>query len=293
MNEVQIDYFMAVATNLSFTKTSEELFVSQPAISRQIAVMERELGVKLFKRNNKKTELTDAGKLYYEMFKKFKAEFIRTKKEALALEKKTERVIKLGFLEGWDLYDYVPNIISKFNEVYPDIKVIINCCGIKELSTFLLTDGLDIAVSMKNSVHDIGEIETLDICDVGKTLIYSNRTFPYEPYTAYDFKDVPFLAPYSVVDRMVSKAISDCMQSYNFMPTLQFVPNHESMITCVRNGMGVAITDEWVWANNAEDIGVVPLDSKDTISVLIMRSNDDPVARYMADVLRETYKHNQ
>ena len=40
MNDLQIDYFMAVATNLSFTKTSEELFVSQPAISKQISLME-------------------------------------------------------------------------------------------------------------------------------------------------------------------------------------------------------------------------------------------------------------
>ena len=62
MNDLQIDYFMAVGTNLSFTKTSQELYVSQPAISKQIKLMEEELGVRLFYRNNKKTELTEAGK---------------------------------------------------------------------------------------------------------------------------------------------------------------------------------------------------------------------------------------
>ena len=66
MNDLQIDYFMAVATHSSFTKTSEELFVSQPAISKQIALMEKELGVKLFIRNNKRTELTEAGRRYYD-----------------------------------------------------------------------------------------------------------------------------------------------------------------------------------------------------------------------------------
>ena len=65
---------MAVATNLSFTKTSEELFVSQPAISKQISLMEKELGVKLFIRNNKKTTLTKAGELYYEFFREYKKE---------------------------------------------------------------------------------------------------------------------------------------------------------------------------------------------------------------------------
>lgn len=76
MNDLQIDYFMAVATNLSFTKTSEELFVSQPAISRQISQLEKELGCKLFRRNNQRTELTEEGRLYFDLFSKFKAEFI-------------------------------------------------------------------------------------------------------------------------------------------------------------------------------------------------------------------------
>ncbi|MBQ0005747.1 MAG: LysR family transcriptional regulator [Clostridiales bacterium] len=290
MNDIQIDYFMAVATNLSFTKTSEELYVSQPAISRQIAVMEKELGVKLFTRNNKKTELTKAGELYFELFKNYKADFIETKKKALSFEDKNNRVFRIGFLEGWDLYDYVPAIISRFNEVYPDIKVLINCCGIKELSTLILTDGLDVAISMKNSVEGIPEIETIDLCSIGKTIVYSKRKYGEGEYTPYDFKDTVFFAPYSVVDRVVSKAISDCMKGYDFMPKLQFVPNHESMITCVRNGMGAAITDEWVWANYAEDIGVIPIDAKDMISILLMKSNHDPVTRFMVDVLDDTYK---
>ena len=63
MNDLQIDYFMAVATNQSFTKTSEELFVSQPAISRQIALLEKELGAQLFYRNNMEAKLTEAGQL--------------------------------------------------------------------------------------------------------------------------------------------------------------------------------------------------------------------------------------
>ena len=76
MNDLQIDYFMAVATNLSFTKTSEELFVSQPAISRQISQLEKELGCRLFTRNNQGTQLTEEGRLYFDLFSKYKAEFI-------------------------------------------------------------------------------------------------------------------------------------------------------------------------------------------------------------------------
>lgn len=293
MNDIQIDYFMAVATNLSFTKTSEELFVSQPAISRQIAVMEKELGVKLFVRNNKKTELTKAGELFFELFKDFKAEFLKTKKAAFALEDKPEKIIKIGFLEGWDLYEYIPKIIEKFNEKYPDVRVVINCCGIKELSTYILTDGIDVAISMKDTSNGIPEIESIDVCKISKTILYSKRKYDAGDYSPTDFKDETFFAPYNVIDRLVMNAIEKHLGKYGFMPKLQFVPNHESMITCVRNGMGVALTDEWVWANGASDLGVVSIESTDQISVLLMKNNDDPMVRFMAEVLIEVYSNKE
>ena len=63
MNDLQIDYFIAVARNLSFTKTAEEMYVSQPAISRQISHLEEELGYPLFDRSKKTTQLTPAGEI--------------------------------------------------------------------------------------------------------------------------------------------------------------------------------------------------------------------------------------
>ena len=140
MNDLQIDYFMAVATNLSFTRTSEELYVSQPAISRQISQLEKELGTRLFKRNNQKTELTETGKLYFELFRKYKAELINTRLLASEIDGRNKNVIRVGFLEGWDLTGIVPEMIKRYKEKYPDSEVIINCCGVKEITTALLTD---------------------------------------------------------------------------------------------------------------------------------------------------------
>ena len=53
MNQLQIEYFLAVARNRSFTRTAQELYVTQPAISRQISSLEAELGFTLFDRTSK------------------------------------------------------------------------------------------------------------------------------------------------------------------------------------------------------------------------------------------------
>ena len=280
---------MAVATNLSFTKTSEELYVSQPAISRQISQLEKELGTRLFSRNNQKTELTESGKLYFELFRKYKAELMNTKMLAAELEGRSKDMIRVGFLEGWDLSRIVPEMIRRYKARYPDSEVLINCCGVKDITTSLLTDSMDIAVTMKNSVEKHMGFWTRDVAETGKILMYSasNKHADKEGLILTDFRDETFFAPWEIVDKMIIEAISSYTRPYGFIPDIRFLKNHESVITCVRNDMGVTIADEWVWAREADDLRWIPIDARDVISTVRMRSKESERIKYMEDILAD------
>ena len=289
MNDLQIDYFMAVATNLSFTKTSEELFVSQPAISRQISQLEKELGVRLFVRNNQKTELTEAGRLYYDLFSRYKADLITTRMEVDRILGRKRGVIRVGFLEGWDLFGIIPPMIERFNRDYPDIEVVINCCGVKELTTSLLNGSMDIIVTMNNTVNMNREFVCTDAASISKILIFSaNHPLAEESnLTLRNFEKEVFIAPYEIVDDLVIDSISSYTRPFGFIPKLRFVKNHESMITCVRNNMGVAIADTWVWAKGAADLRWIPFNARDIISIARMSARESEPVLVMEKILSD------
>lgn len=57
-------YFLTLSEELSFVRAADKLCIAQPPLSRQIKELEDEIGAKLFERNNKRVELTDAGKYF-------------------------------------------------------------------------------------------------------------------------------------------------------------------------------------------------------------------------------------
>lgn len=61
MNLLQLEYFMTLAKFGSFRKTAEHLYVSQPAVSKQITLLEKEWGFPLFDRSYRMVTLTPAG----------------------------------------------------------------------------------------------------------------------------------------------------------------------------------------------------------------------------------------
>lgn len=62
----QLEVFINLAESLNYSKTAENLHLSQPAVSRIIQRIEDEVGVTLFYRNHREVQLTKNGKLFYD-----------------------------------------------------------------------------------------------------------------------------------------------------------------------------------------------------------------------------------
>lgn len=116
----QLEYFQTVAKLQHFTRAAEALFISQPALSRSIARLEKELGVPLFERRGRTVQLNRYGDIFLGKVNKAIQTVEEGKREIEHEIQPDHGNIALAFLHtlGSNL---VPDLLSSFRERHPDV----------------------------------------------------------------------------------------------------------------------------------------------------------------------------
>ncbi len=122
MNDFRLEVFLSVARNLSFTKASNELFISQPAISKHIGELESIYGIQLFERANNRIELTQDGRIFLKYAEDIHNKYRELQYEMSLLSNKNRGILKIGASTTISQY-LLPAILSKFKSEYPDIQL--------------------------------------------------------------------------------------------------------------------------------------------------------------------------
>lgn len=100
MTDLQIQYFLKVAQHLSYTAAARELFVSQPSLSKQVAALERELGVALFDRSRRNRSLYAGGTSVPAELQKSVQNFQDTLEQVRLGQKDQALELRVGWLLG-------------------------------------------------------------------------------------------------------------------------------------------------------------------------------------------------
>ena len=138
----ELESFVTIAKVKSFSKAASQLFLTQPALSNHIAKLEAELGITLFERNNKRTELTPAGQQFYLSA----IEILNQREHALLnLEKyqgKIEGLLQVATSSVPGQY-VLPDILTRFHEIYPDVTFNLHHLSSREITDSLVNGDLD------------------------------------------------------------------------------------------------------------------------------------------------------
>ena len=118
----QLRYFVAVARERNFTRAAEQLHIAQPPLSRQIQLLEEELGVPLIIRKSRPVRLTEAGRLFYEQSLQVLGRVEQMVEATRRVGLNQNRVLSIGFVAS-TLYGGLPTLVRKLRQNAPELDI--------------------------------------------------------------------------------------------------------------------------------------------------------------------------
>lgn len=257
----QLECFSVLAQRLNFTQAADDLFMSQPALSRTISALEDELGVRLFDRNSRSVSLTPAGKAFYEESPSILRSFRVSVNAALTAQQGYRGELTVGILR--DIFD--PETVRLYQAMaqnYPEIRLTLRECSHSELVRALSQEEVDAVINFGENAPVEGRESQLLRADRQCAVVPAgSKLAQRSTISLTELREEPFVAMsrtssmpgYGMLWRMASKAGF----SPHIVAEAELVPALLMLVAC---GVGVSTLQESA-ANMAGDlVRFIPLE---------------------------------
>lgn len=194
----QMEYFLAVAEELNFTAAAKSLYISQPALSKQIALLEEELDTKLFIRNSRKVALTAAGKQFEQDLKEILEQLEQAKRKAIKIGKTEKLHFRIGCFDGAMTEDFLPAVFEHIRSLVPDSHISLFRGSFQENRKALERDEIDLLLTLSLDFSYDREYCT-------KNLIYRKGALIYSTNSPVNQKANPTIADFAAEPYLILK----------------------------------------------------------------------------------------
>ena len=235
----QLEMFQAIVDTGSFTRAGEKLYVSQSAISRQIKLLEEELGDQVFKRIHRKIYLTPTGEVLLQYTRKIFNEI-----RLMTAEISDLTHLRRGYLRlagGISICTYLfPSLVKEYQQRYPNIELTIATGSNDEILRLLKTNQVDVAL-LSLPFHD-KDLEVHPALTEEMVLVMEDQ-HPLATRDRITFKD---LTPYTFIHfergSNTRKLVDDIFKEEGVhFPNSMELENVEITKPLVEIGLGISI----------------------------------------------------
>lgn len=256
----QLRYICEVARRgLNVTTAAERLFTAQSGISTQIRLLEEELNTQIFERHGKRlTGVTQAGETIIAMAERILTETENIRQVAQQLNDETKGTLSIATTHT-QAYHALPEVIAKFSENYPDVKLRIHQGDAQQIYDMLLSRTADVAVT--TATRDMPkELVMLPYREWHLAAI----TPPGHPLTQEGELTLEALAKYPLItyDHEVAgrTAVNQAFTDAGLLTNIALTALDSDIIKkYVKLGMGVGLIAETALEeNNEKDLAVLP-----------------------------------
>ena len=255
-----LKYLVALGQELHFARAADKLFITQPALSRQIQQLEEEIRVKLVERTKRKVALTMAGSYFFD-----EASYVINHLEQVvqSTQRKAageEGEIRVGFV-GSAMQNVIPDLLVRLNEQYPRLHTSLEELSNMEQLRALAHDRLDIGFLRMQ--HVPGEFEkTMVYEDSFSLVVPKDHPVNIQGFTDLgQFKDEPFILFSNEYSQEYFDNIMSIFTDHNFEPHVSHRSVHANTIfRLVEKHLGVSIIPTALTRGVDLDVNFISLD---------------------------------
>ena len=259
----QIDYFLTVAEILNFTDAAKLLYISQPALSKQIHVLEKELGFPLFIRTRRHVALTPEGASLYREWNDLSKNLETSIYNAKIISNQASGRLAIGCTDTFDYGDILPKTIRKFSRTYPQIDINVESHSFKTLREGLMNETFDLIFTPYFELDGLPDVQWMKLKDIPLSIIIptSNPLSQQDSVSFYDLKEEAFIliSPKDSIGG-TERTQALCRRCGFRLKNARYVPNVTSMELAVKNGLGVAICNSKLFESDTDTCKIYPLD---------------------------------
>lgn len=282
----QIRYFQQVAREMSFTRAAKSLHMAQPPLSRQIKLLEEELGVELFDRVGRGIQLTEAGRYFLDRTDHLMKGLAETVRGTQRIGKSKKIWFGVGFVPSV-LYGYMPRFIRELKKL--DSRVEIGLIEMTTLQQFeaLKSGRIDIGIGrLTLEDEDISRLvlrdEKLVVALPAEHALASRQALSLDDIQPLDLILYPAQPRPSYADHLLG-----LFKQQNITPNVtQEVNELQTAIGLVAAGMGTTIVPESVRGLHRLDIAYVDLDVPGFRSPVMLSWRKQDESRFLRNVIR-------
>ncbi len=248
LNPTYLSAFRAVAQAGGFTRAADSTCVSQPALSKQVAALERAIGVILFHRHPRRVALTEAGETLFRYVKQIDGLMEQAERAMHDLAHLRRGRLRVGATPTVGTY-FLPQTIVYFRQRYPDIDLHAEVQSAGVLADRLMSRQIDVVLS--TAPTNDARLRITPICPVPLVAVTAPSLDTSEklPLILRDTADIAKVRP--------AIARRDPVDAENILT----YSSTEAMKQAARIGLGIAIVPEWAVRTElqAGALAVVPL----------------------------------
>ena len=277
MNLQRLRYFVAVAEELHFGRAAERLHMSQPPLSQQIRLLERELDTALFDRSTRRVTLTDAGTFLY-------PEAVRLLSAADGVDRVMDQhrhgragTLRVGFVDS-AAYEVMPRVLSEYRRRWPRVGYELHTMSSDEQVQALRAGRIDLGIG--RAAADARNVEaTLVMHEPLLVAVGASHRLAAAPQTS-----LRNLAGESIIgfDRRVSPSLHAVLagmlgaEGVTYDPIIE-ATEYATILGFVAAGEGIAIVPASVQTFRPPDLHYVTLrDRSASVRLLLLTRTGEP-----------------